>query len=207
MESREAAQTCQLARGRLTFDAEGQEGGRYHSRIPHVPTESSGLTIGRGYDLKDRSATSVITDMTKAGIDEHVAKAYSQGCGLKGPSARDFIQRNGRNLREITMEQQCRLFNITYQQMEHDVIRITNKPDVIATYGRTNWVQLNSKIKELLVDLRYRGDYTPQSRSFLQKHVANNDLVQFGAEIANVDNWPNVPKDRFQRRKNFLCTS
>jgi len=31
-----------VERGQLTFDAEGMEQGKYHSRIPHVPTNSSG---------------------------------------------------------------------------------------------------------------------------------------------------------------------
>jgi len=40
------------ARGRLTFDAEGQEGGPWHSRHFHVPGATSGLIIGRSYDLR-----------------------------------------------------------------------------------------------------------------------------------------------------------
>jgi hypothetical protein len=45
------------ARGRLTFDAEGQEGGPWHSRHFHVPDATSGLIIGRGYD--SRIATTI----------------------------------------------------------------------------------------------------------------------------------------------------
>lgn len=38
----------------MTFDQEGLEnpGKKYHSRVPHVPSSSSGVTIGRGYDMK-----------------------------------------------------------------------------------------------------------------------------------------------------------
>ena len=36
----------------FTFDAEGFEGGKLHTRKPHVPTDSSGLTVGRGFDLR-----------------------------------------------------------------------------------------------------------------------------------------------------------
>ncbi|CAB3996423.1 Hypothetical predicted protein [Paramuricea clavata] len=46
-------------RGQLTFDAEGEreERGRavrVHTRILRVPTNMSGLNIGRGYDMKDK---------------------------------------------------------------------------------------------------------------------------------------------------------
>mgnify|MGYP006875700117 CR=1 FL=1 len=34
--------------GLLTFESEGHEGGPYHSRTLHVPSHTSGLTIGRG---------------------------------------------------------------------------------------------------------------------------------------------------------------
>jgi hypothetical protein len=44
-------------RGLITFEAEGVENqsSPYHSRYFHVPTPSSGLTIGRGYDMKERT--------------------------------------------------------------------------------------------------------------------------------------------------------
>ena len=37
--------------GKVTFNSEGTEGGFFHSRKLHVPTASSGLTLGRGYDM------------------------------------------------------------------------------------------------------------------------------------------------------------
>jgi hypothetical protein len=46
-----------VERGQITFDLEGLEspGSRYHSRKAHHPTPISGVTIGRGYDLKEIS--------------------------------------------------------------------------------------------------------------------------------------------------------
>ena len=57
------------SRGVLTWEAEGSEGGRYHSRVLHVPSNTSGLTIGRGYDMKDRSAAEAQKDLIAAGVD------------------------------------------------------------------------------------------------------------------------------------------
>lgn len=54
--------------GQLTFDAEGTEGGKWHSRTVHWPGGASGVTIGRGYDLGYKSAKEITADFTTAGI-------------------------------------------------------------------------------------------------------------------------------------------
>jgi hypothetical protein len=46
----------------FTWAAEGNDNPKspYYSRVPHWPGEKSGLTIGRGYDIGQRSAAEVI---------------------------------------------------------------------------------------------------------------------------------------------------
>ncbi|MCO8123294.1 pesticin C-terminus-like muramidase [Stieleria sp. TO1_6] len=204
------ASTCQandafkVERGQLTFDAEGQEGGPYHSRTPHVPSNSSGLTIGRGYDMKERSESGIKADLTAAGLAEANVNAYAKAAGLSGEKAKDFIKANKDDLVEITAEQQKSLFEITYKQIEKDVKRICSKADVVKAYGATDWAKLDSKIRDVLVDLRFRGDYTPKSRKLIQKPIAGNDLDAFKSALTNQANWPSVPEDRFNRRKLFL---
>ncbi len=192
-----------VKQGQLTFDAEGQEGGPFHSRKPHVPGATSGVTIGRGYDLKERTKAGVVKDLVAAGLAEAEAKKYADGVGKVGNEAKTFIAQS--NLVEITPRQQKRLFEIVYAEMEKDVRRICDKKDVVAKYGATDWTGLHPKIKDLLIDLRYRGDYTSSSREFLQSLVVKNDLPAFGAEIAKVSNWTSVPPDRFQRRVDYLA--
>jgi hypothetical protein len=43
--------------GLLTWGAEGTEGGRFHSRVLQFPPGASGLTLGRGYDMKEPAST------------------------------------------------------------------------------------------------------------------------------------------------------
>ncbi|CAB4005152.1 Hypothetical predicted protein [Paramuricea clavata] len=191
-------------RGQLTFDAEGQEGGRFHSRKLHVPTDKSGLTIGRGYDMKEKTKKQIETDLRKAGIDKAKAKLLSCAAGLRGKAAKKFIKDNKLENFEITPCQQKKLFEITYEAMEKDVRRIVNKKDVVELYGKTDWNKLLPAIKEILIDLRFRGDYTPETRKIIQRAVAENDLKTFTALMEDRNNWKNVPKDRFQRRVNFL---
>jgi hypothetical protein len=188
-------------RGRLTFDAEGQEGGPFHSRHLHVPSSASGLTIGRGYDMKRRSKADVRDDLAAAGVDATMASLISQAAGMQGAMADEFIEENDLEDFEITWDQQLALFETEYARMVADTRRLATKADVTRVYGATDWDALNGTIKEVLVDLRFRGDYTPATRRFLQTCVAANDLVAFGAEVGNRDRWLNVPHDRFNRRK------
>jgi hypothetical protein len=190
-----------VPRGQVTFDAEGTEGGAFHSRKPHVPPGASGLTIGRGYDMKERSPAQVEKELRDAGLDEKAAKLSAGAAGLSGDKARAYIKTH--TLPEITPTQQKRLFGISYAAAEADVKRICGKADVVKMYGKTDWDKLHPAIKDLLVDLRFRGDYTPASRKLLQRHVAANNLTAIVQVIGNRANWPNVPEDRFNRRKRF----
>ena len=76
-----------VPRGQITFDVEGNEGGRWHSRTPHLPSDSSGLTIGRGYDMRYRSAEQITKQMTDAGIPPETAKKYAGAAKLFGDKA------------------------------------------------------------------------------------------------------------------------
>lgn len=192
------------SQGRLTFESEGQEGGPFHSRRLHVPSSSSGLTIGRGYDMKLRSKSEIRDDLIKAGLAVAEAALISQAAGLKGEEAEEFIEENDLEDFEITPEAQLSLFAIEYERKAKDTRRLATKADVVRAYGETDWDALHKVIKEVLTDLRFRGDYTPSCRRFLQVHVANNDLAVFAEEIGNRDRWPNVPTDRFNRRR-ALC--
>ena len=189
--------------GRLTFDGEGQEGGPFHSRHFHVPSSSSGLTIGRGYDMKLRSKSQVRDDLVAAGLDSAQAALISQAAGMKGDQAEEFIEENDLEDFEVSGDAQLTLFTAEYARQEADTRRLSTKADVTRAYGATDWDALDTTIKQVLIDLRFRGDYTPSCRRFLQVHVANNDLAAFAGEIEKQANWPNVPRDRFNRRKEF----
>jgi hypothetical protein len=81
-------------RGQFTFDAEGNDvpTSKYFSRVPHVPTATSGITLGRGYDLKERKKKDVEEHLKDVGIDEKTAKKIAKGVKLKGRNATDFLK-------------------------------------------------------------------------------------------------------------------
>jgi hypothetical protein len=191
-------------RGQMTFDSEGEEGGFYHSRHAHWPeTAASGVTIGRGYDMGNRSAGSIVSDMTKAGVPANVAKQYSGAAGLKGSAANTWVKNNRSKVAELTPDQQKSLFENMYGDMEKDIQRISAKEDTVKAYGAVCWDKLDPKIKESLIDLRFRGDYHTTSRKFLQKAVADNDVEAFKKEYTNAQNWASVPPARLKARQDY----
>ena len=192
------------AKGRLTWEAEGQEGGRYHSRILHVPSAASGLTLGRGYDLRERSRAEVTRHLAAAGLPASTASLIAGAVRLTGSAAEQFIIDNDLLDFEISAGVQLKLFEMVYSDMEQDVIRICGKRDVVERYGITDWAALDSRIRDTLVDLRFRGDYTGATRRHVQPPVVANDLNGFRQVMGDTGLWSAVPSDRFQRRVRYL---
>ncbi len=190
--------------GQLTFDAEGTEGGRYHTRVIHWPGGASGVTIGRGYDLGHHTAQEIVRDMVASGISQADAQQFADAAGLKGTDAQAWVRSHRDSMPEISAEQQESLFARTYASYEANAKRISNKKDVEAKYGETEWETLTPAIRDLVVDLLYRGDYTPRSRQLIQSYIADNDLQGLYTVMSNRANWRNVPLDRFNRRVAYL---
>lgn len=190
--------------GGLTFDAEGQEGGAYHSRKLHYPGGASGVTLGRGYDLKMRTAAGVVKDLTAAGLDSATANKIAKGATLSGATAATFKDSAEVSGIEISSEAQVKLFDIAYKEKADDTRRLATKADVTEKYGMTDWAALHPAIREMLVDLNFRGDYAGATRTFLQASVVRNDLPAFAALISDSTRWKGVPPDRFNRRSKFI---
>ena len=78
---------------------------------------------------------------------------------------------------EITGLQQKNLFKISYGRQEAEAKRLTQK------YYKTNWNSLNSKMQQILVDLKFRGDLRPTSSAAgqraLAKAVEENNMQKF----------------------------
>lgn len=191
-------------KGRVTWDSEGTEGGRYHSRKPTVPGDWSGVTIGRGYDMAAKLPAKIIRDLTSAGVPRATAEKLSGAAGLTGDDARDFLKEHKLGEVEITLAAQKALFEITYRDEAREARRVAGTVAVVERYGACDWDTLDPAIEQMLVDLKFRGDYTGRARALIQDAVVNNDLEAFAKPLLDKANWPNVPKDRFDRRARFL---
>lgn len=133
----------------LTFNNEIGRG-RNDSRELHLPSETSGVTIGPGYDLGERSADEIVTDLTSVGIEQEVADRISQGAGLTGQEAENFIDSNDDI--EITDEQEKQLFEKIVPVYED---RAVSDYEEFTIEGKPSYEELPEVIKGLLVDYAY----------------------------------------------------
>jgi len=203
--SRSSERITAPLKGLLTWNAEGNEGGRYHSRVLHVPASTSGLTIGRGYDMKNRSGERIRRDLSQVSVAPSKVELLSEAAGRFGESAMAFVVQHDLLDFEISVDSQLKLFEQIYVEYEATVKRICEKQSIIDAYGKTEWETLDTAIKQVLVDLTYRGDYHRASRRIIQKSVADNDFWAFKGAIDREENWLHWPRDRYIRRREFLA--
>lgn len=191
-----SADPLKVDAGQVTFDAEGNDDPKsiYYSRRLHWPKGGSGATIGRGYDMKERSKASIIADLTAAGLSPADAKKYAEGAGLQGAAAEKFVADNKGVLPELTREQQKKLFDITYAQTKKDIARVLNK------YLGVDLDKVKPIVRDIMVDLRFRGDLPPAMRPVIEDALKSDDPEKLLAVMSDRSKWPNVPKDRFDRR-------
>ncbi|WP_256564106.1 hypothetical protein [Pseudomonas sp. ok602] len=120
--------------------------------------------------------------------------------------AKNYMDRASSEIKNITIsrKQQHDLFLPIYESMVSEVLRISKSTEALEKYGALNWSNTNKKIQDVTVDLIYRGDYTRDTRIFLQTHIINNDIPRFSETIRSRSNWPTVPLDRFNKRSQHL---
>jgi hypothetical protein len=149
-----------------------------------------------------KGAGQITSDLATAGVDLASAKALSSAATLRGENAKKFIKDNRLESFEITELAQKKLFDITYVAEEQVARGVCERAS--SKYGKCDWDKLHPAIQELIVDLKYRGDYTPTSREVIQPLIVANDLEGLAKAMADRSNWKSVPDDRFSRRRAFM---
>ena len=166
--------------GRLTFRAEGNniKGSHDYSRVIHWPGSAkqctsakskSGVTIGRGYDMSNRTSQAIINDLRNAGIDNEQVKKISLAAGKHNCDALYFINKYRDEIGEISEEQQLKLFKITYPYYVNDSVRFYKK---YCSHDALEWNKLNSKIRDVFVDMKYQGTLKNSN----VKHFERNNI-------------------------------
>jgi hypothetical protein len=149
-----------------------------------------------------KSPGQITSDLVAAGVDLAWAKTVSGAATLRGENAKKFVKDNKLEAFEITELAQKRLFEVTYGAEEQSARGVCDRAST--KYGPCDWDKLHPAIQELIVDLKYRGDYTPHSREVIQPLIVANDLKGLAKAVADQSNWKTVPTDRFNRRKAFM---
>lgn len=198
-----------LGTGQLTFDAEGSEvRGKRFSRRPHVPNSTSGVIIGRGYVLKNRSEQDIYYDLLVCGVDADVSRKLAGCRHLVGTKARKFLRDMGYHQLEISAQAQKKLFILTYAECEGAIQAICYRPDVIAKYGHADWQVLPQVMRDITVDLDFCGEYTAATRERIQPALVSANPKDLLLVMSDQYYWlelRNVPADRFRRWREYLC--
>jgi hypothetical protein len=145
----------------------------------------------------------VIHELTISGLPVAQATLLSLGAGLRGEAARRFVQSNRATTPIISPEAQKTLFTqVITPEVINDIKRILASDSVRRRYGETTWQELSPEVQELVFDLRYRGDYTPETREVLQPLISSNDLQGLASLMRDFPFWRGlgVPADRIAQR-------
>lgn len=137
---------------KLTYDNEIGAG----SLRFHLPSKTSGITIGAGYDLLHKDAEQVIEDFESIGFfneeNNHKKVILKQAIGLTGTEAKNFILNYGESI-ELTSDQQLSLFKICIVKYKSKTI--SDYEDMFESYYHPKFYELPTEIKDLMVDYCY----------------------------------------------------
>ena len=176
----------------LTRDQEGEKLKSYH------PTPGSGVTVGVGYDMRERKGPAIVADMLAAGVPQATADALAGAAGLSRAEADAFVA--GHAQLAITADQSRALFVAVY-----DAMAATTKRVVTKDFSEVDWGKLNSNIKHVLIDMTFRGDNTPAVRKHLRQSVEANDRAAFKVAVSDKSIFPaNLSQRRFKARVDHL---
>ena len=170
----------------LTYKAEGNNNSKskWYSRKLHHPSFKSGVTIGRGYDLKKRSPNQIRKELSEAGFPQEKIEILVKASQLSENQAEEFVK-NNKNF-EISLEEQQNLFHTTYMSYETEIKKFFQAKD---------WEKISQNHKELLVDLLYRGDFNQNTRKFLMSAIQimleTNDSTNFEKIFSDQNLWKN----------------
>jgi len=76
----------------------------------HWPGGGSGVTLGPGYDMKERTSSEIEKDLVGIGVDLAAAQAIGKAAGLKGAAAQTFASDN-KDLVNLTKQQEFTLLD------------------------------------------------------------------------------------------------
>jgi hypothetical protein len=176
----------------LTYNAEGSYQKTNH---PHWPGGTSGVTIGKGYDMGLRTVAQVKADLMQAGVDEARATRLAGGAGMKGNDAAAYVLDHSRDA-TLSPSEEGKLFQIVYPEKEQYAKGVYGRATKGLPYA-SKWEALTPTIRAVATDFAYQGTNHAQMRAISQNNA--NSLMQY------IQNTPNIAKyEKGRGRINFL---
>jgi len=148
-------------KGKFTFEQEVGPG----SEKLHHPTKTSGVTVGAGYDMKEKTSDQIINDLTSVGVDNNMASRIAGAAGLSGKEATNFVKNNSDVA--LSMDQQKQLFALSFGQA------LTKTDRDLQTMGYDP-NQLSDRKLNLLADYTYNVGSITKFPKFVKALVEND---------------------------------
>ncbi len=184
-------------KGVFTYIKEGyQTPGKDCTLIPSWPEGKSGVTIGHGYDCKERSYKEIYSDLTAAGIPAETAKQFGECSGLEGAKAQAKAKELSKTV-SITLQQDVALFNITYPRYEAAAIK-----DITKHGGNPS--KMTPRTLEVAVDIVYNaGRFGPKMQAAFGQPDINAAVRKL---ISSLEIWKGHSKYRVKCRSEYLAS-
>lgn len=145
----------------------------------HWPGGSSGVTLGPGYDMKDRTTAAVKADLVAIGIAAVTAAAAAKGATLTGSAAETFCDDNA-DLLSLTDDQQVDLLALVvphYERIVNRHVHILLKPhefDALVSFA------YNPGGKFTTVAQQVDKDDMPAAAALMRKRVISGGKTMKG---------------------------
>ena len=151
----------------------------WFSRILHHPSSDSGVTLGRGYDMKKRSAGSILYTLRQSGLEEYKAQICAKAAYLQGKQASDFIKVYGPLVGEITHQQQIRIFEISYREKKEYAKGVYDR-NIVKIANPLSWEQIDIKIRDVFVDTIFQGNSTARVMvKIMAENGKRQDIIDY----------------------------
>lgn len=188
----------------LTFNNEGNDNpnSEWYTRKAHWPKGASGVTIGRGYDMKERTEEEVKNHLLESGVSPVNANRLAKGAKLVGNNAKEFLK-EVEDI-ELDKDQEIKLFGLAYSSKVKDFNRICQKSSVESLYGKCHLDKIDPKIKEFAIDLLYTGQYVGETRKKIQKAIVTNDYMTLIEVAKDKPLWIKAGENRWRQRVKHL---
>jgi len=186
-----------VPRGQLTFDLEGTGDASLTIHWPKIG--NSGVTIGRGYDIGQRSSReAVIADLTAAGIPSGNAEKLARAAGLKGSAAKDFVQEyEHETWASITRKQQWQLFNNIYKEF------VKGATEAVSNAGRWGIRLPDGKVEMYPSDPNKRRSFDELAPDV--QDVAVDMAYNVGSDKFREQNWGGIfQMDTFAEMADYI---
>ena len=163
----------------------------------HHPSMGSGVTIGPGYDMKDRSAAQVAGHLRLINVPPAQAAAAAEGASLTKQRARDFVNAH-KTLLDLTDAQQAALLTYVvghYEAMVHKAIVIDLHQyefDALVSYAynpgggwiaTTRCVNLHQPHEDMLELSKHVFSQGEKIRSLVVRRAAESRMFLYGEYI------------------------